>query len=47
MTLRAALVSVADIRAAGRDLRVARYAPSTGVDYAMFSGGGLAGPRGR
>ncbi|NOD64925.1 MULTISPECIES: DUF3095 domain-containing protein [unclassified Ruegeria] len=42
MPLRAALVSVADIRAAGRDLRVARYAPSTGVDYAMFSGGGLA-----
>ncbi|WP_050604558.1 DUF3095 domain-containing protein [Ruegeria sp. 6PALISEP08] len=42
MSLRAALVSVAEIRAAGRDLRVARYAPSTGVDYAMFSGGGLA-----
>ncbi len=42
IALRAALVSVADIRAAGRDLRVARYAPSTGVDYAMFTGGGLA-----
>ncbi|KIC40440.1 adenylate cyclase [Ruegeria sp. ANG-R] len=42
ITLRAALFSVADIRAAGCDLRVARYAPSTGVDYAMFSGGGLA-----
>lgn len=42
MPLRAALVSVADIRKAGKDLRVARYAPSTGVDYAMFSGGGLA-----
>ena len=42
ITLRAALVPVAGIRAAGRDLRVARYAPSTGVDYAMFSGGGLA-----
>ncbi|RLK03589.1 DUF3095 domain-containing protein [Ruegeria conchae] len=42
ITLRAGLVSVADIRAAGRDLRVARYAPSTGVDYAMFTGGGLA-----
>ncbi len=42
ITLRAALVSVADIRAAGRDLRVARFAPSTGVDYAMFTGGGLA-----
>ncbi len=42
ITLRAALVSVADIRAAGRDLRVARFAPSTGIDYAMFTGGGLA-----
>ncbi|MEX0307371.1 MAG: DUF3095 domain-containing protein [Ruegeria sp.] len=42
ITLRAGLVSVADIRAAGHDLRVARYAPSTGVDYAMFTGGGLA-----
>lgn len=42
ITLRAALVSVAEIRAAGRDLRVARFAPSTGVDYAMFTGGGLA-----
>ena len=42
ITLRAALVSVSDIRAAGRDLRVARFAPSTGVDYAMFTGGGLA-----
>lgn len=42
ITLRAALVSVADIRAVGRDLRVARYAPSSCVDYAMFSGGGLA-----
>ncbi|WP_120634812.1 DUF3095 domain-containing protein [Ruegeria sp. EL01] len=42
MPLRAALVSVAEIRQVGKDLRVARYAPSTGVDYAMFSGGGLA-----
>ncbi|WP_299081313.1 DUF3095 domain-containing protein [uncultured Ruegeria sp.] len=42
MPLRAALVSVAEIRQTGKDLRVARYAPSTGVDYAMFSGGGLA-----
>ena len=42
MPLRAALVPMADIRKAGRDLRVARYAPSAGVDYAMFSGGGLA-----
>ncbi|MGV6805852.1 MAG: DUF3095 domain-containing protein [Ruegeria sp.] len=42
IALRAALVPVSEIRAAGRDLRVARYAPSTGVDYAMFTGGGLA-----
>ncbi len=42
IALRAALVPVSDVRAAGRDLRVARYAPSSGVDYAMFSGGGLA-----
>lgn len=42
MPLRAALVPVAEIRKAGKDLRVARYAPSSGVDYAMFSGGGLA-----
>jgi hypothetical protein len=42
LTLRVALVPVADIRAAGRDVRVARYAPSPNVSYAMFSGGGLA-----
>ncbi len=42
ISLRAALAPVSDIRAAGHDLRVARYAPSSGVDYAMFSGGGLA-----
>jgi len=42
IALRGALVPVSDIRLAGKDLRVARYAPSDGVDYAMFSGGGLA-----
>ncbi|WP_170382205.1 DUF3095 domain-containing protein [Ruegeria atlantica] len=42
ITLRVALVPVSEIRLAGKDLRVARYAPSDGVDYAMFSGGGLA-----
>jgi hypothetical protein len=40
--LRAALVPVSDIRAAGHDLRIARHAASSGVDYAMFSGGGLS-----
>lgn len=42
IALRAALVPVRELRAAGRDLRVARFAASAGVDYAMFSGGGLA-----
>lgn len=42
IALRAALVPVRRARAAGRDLRVARFAASAGVDYAMFSGRGLA-----
>jgi hypothetical protein len=39
--LRAALVPIADIRAAGRDLKVARYNVSPHLDYAMMTGGGL------
>ncbi|WP_127114692.1 DUF3095 domain-containing protein [Shimia sediminis] len=42
ITLRVAMVTVADIRRAGQDVRVARHAPSEAVDFAMFSGGGLA-----
>ncbi|MBY0298008.1 MAG: DUF3095 domain-containing protein [Methylobacterium sp.] len=42
LTLRAALVPVAALRQAGHDLRVARYAPSPHVAYAMVTGGGLA-----
>ena len=42
LELRAALVPVSAVRAAGRDLRLARYAASEDVDYAMASGGGLA-----
>jgi len=42
LTLRAALVPLATIREAGFDVRVARFAPSPNVSYAMFSGGGLA-----
>lgn len=42
LEMRVALMPVAAIRAAGRDVRVARYAPSPFVAYAMFSGGGLA-----
>ncbi|MEO9614311.1 MAG: DUF3095 domain-containing protein [Nitratireductor sp.] len=40
--MRGAIVPVGAIRAAGHELAVARYAPSPGVDYAMFSGGGMA-----
>jgi Protein of unknown function (DUF3095) len=42
LTLRVALIPVAAIRAQGVDVRVARYAPSPNLSYAMFSGGGLA-----
>ncbi len=39
--MRVALVPLADIRAAGADVLVARYQVSDGADYAMFDGGGL------
>src|SRR5271155_4568459 len=42
LTLRVALMPVGEIRKAGFDVRIARYAPSASVSYAMFSGGGLA-----
>ncbi|MFE1601084.1 DUF3095 domain-containing protein [Methylobacterium sp. ID0610] len=42
LRLRAALIPVSAIREAGRDLRVARYAPSPHVAYAMMAGGGIA-----
>jgi hypothetical protein len=42
VALRAAVVPVDDIRAAGHDVRVARYAASSRVDYGMFAGGGVA-----
>lgn len=42
LSLRVALVPIETIRAQGLDVRVARYAPSPHVSYAMFSGGGLA-----
>ncbi len=41
LIMRVALVPVATVRAKGLDVRVARYAPSPYVSYAMFSGGGL------
>jgi hypothetical protein len=42
MSLRTALLPVSAIREAGLDVRLARFAPSPDVRYAMFSGGGLA-----
>jgi hypothetical protein len=41
LSMRIALVPLAAIRVQGLDIRVARYAPSPNVTYAMFSGGGL------
>src|ERR1700679_379109 len=42
MGLRVAMVPMSVIRAAGRDVRVGRYAASEHCSYAMFAGGGLA-----
>ena len=42
LDLRVACVPVREIREAGLDVRVARFAASPQVAYAMFSGGGLA-----
>jgi len=41
LELRVGLVQIADIRSANRDVRVARYAVSDPVSYAMFAGGGM------
>ncbi|PKR55997.1 DUF3095 domain-containing protein [Thalassospira marina] len=41
LELRVALFEMAEIRAAGRDVRVARYAVSDAVSYAMFNGRGI------
>lgn len=41
MGLRVGLFPVTDIRAVGREVAVARYRVSDGVDYAMFTGGGV------
>jgi hypothetical protein len=42
LTLRIAVIPIADIRARHLDVLVARFAPSPNVTYAMFAGGGLA-----
>ena len=41
LALRVAMIPVSDIRAAGRDVRVARFAATQQCIYAMFAGGGL------
>ncbi|MDH3661833.1 MAG: DUF3095 domain-containing protein [Alphaproteobacteria bacterium] len=41
LELRVGMTSVRDVREAGHDVKVARYAASTHADYAMFSGGGV------
>ena len=41
LKLRGGEIAAAQIRKSGHDVRVARFAPSPDVDYAMFSGGGL------
>ncbi|MBP2445371.1 DUF3095 family protein [Rhizobium leguminosarum] len=41
LTLRIGLLTVREIRAGGRDVRIARYAASDSATYAMFTGGGL------
>ena len=42
LDLRIGVIPVADVRAAGLDVRLAHFAASPNVSYAMFSGGGLA-----
>jgi hypothetical protein len=42
MELRVAMITVAEIRANGLDVTVARHQASEGVDYAMFHGGGIS-----
>jgi hypothetical protein len=42
LTLRVALIPIADIRHQSLDVLVARYGPSPNLSYAMFAGGGLA-----
>lgn len=42
LQLRGAMVPVSSVRENGVDVRIARFAPSESVAYAMFTGGGLA-----
>ena len=47
LNLRGAVVTVGEIRTAGHDVKVARFAASRDVAYAMFSGGGRAWAEGQ
>ncbi len=42
LAMRTAFVPLSAIRAAGHDVRAARYCPSANVAYAMFAGGGAS-----
>ncbi len=42
LELRTALTPIGEIRAAGHDVRLARFAASPSVSYTMFTGGGVA-----
>jgi hypothetical protein len=41
LKMRVGMVTMAELRAHGMEVRVARFAPSPHVSYAMFAGGGL------
>lgn len=41
LAMRIAMVPITAVRANGQDVRIARYAPSPHLTYAMFSGGGV------
>jgi hypothetical protein len=47
LSLRVSLVPLQDIRGAGHDVLVARFAVSPELSYAMFSGGGIAWAEGK
>jgi len=42
LQLRVSVMTMATIREAGHDVRLARFARSTHIDYAMFAGGGVS-----
>jgi hypothetical protein len=42
LTLRAAMISMTDLRASRHDVRVAKFAVAPDLSYAMFAGGGMS-----